>query len=181
MKVFFFPVVFFSCKTLHGFGIRVMLTLWNALGEKILSSSILWNSLCRNYFLSLSPLLPLFQVQRENQNMWVWWLLSSGHSSSPVFLTSQYRSPTSLSVGRLSCSSCRASPTHLSRPHLRSTYLFRLWKHLSTWWSCIFTEDPLPLADLGPVLYGVPIFTGSSPFIQQRLLYIRTLCPMCLI
>lgn len=86
----FFSVVFCSCKTLYGVGIRVMLTLWNALGEKILPSTILWNSLCRNNFLSLSLLLPFFQVQRENRNMWVWCLLSSGHCyfSSPVFLTS---------------------------------------------------------------------------------------------
>lgn len=153
-------------------------------GEKILSSSILWNSLCRNYFLSLSPRLPFFQVQRENQNMWVWCLLSSGHcySSSPVFLTSL-----NTEVLILPCwetflpLSTRASPAHLSRPHLRSTYLFRLWKHLSTWWSRISTEDPLPLTDLGPGLCDVPVFTGPSPFNQLRLLYIRILCPLCFI
>lgn len=64
--------------------------------------------------------------------------------------------------------SSRASPAHLSGPHLRSTYLFRLWEHLSTWWSRISTEDSPPLADPGSCFHwSISLHSAEAPLHQN--------------
>lgn len=86
-----------------------------------------------------------------------------------------------LSIQKSHCSLCwetlwplssRASPAHLSRSHPRPTYLFRLWEHLSTSWSHISTEDPLPLADPGACFHwSISLRSTEAPLDKDSTLH----------